>query len=117
MTSRKKADKISTYKCTEQIIRLNIETKDHKTAFHIACQNGHFSIAELLVEKSSEFKIDLNSKEKYYGATAFHLACVNFNKRIIDMMVESVDSFNINLKIKDKNGMDGFTAARFLLYK
>ena len=45
---------------------IDLNTKDivGKTAFHLACNNGHSKIAEMLMQKSVKFNIDLNTKDK-----------------------------------------------------
>jgi len=45
-----------------------------RSPFYIACENGHTKTAEMLVQKSVEFKIRLNDMD-INGSTAFHLAC------------------------------------------
>ena len=54
----------------------NPRCNEGKTPFHLACQFGHFKIAEIIVQKSAEFNLDLNSKDDD-GTTAFHWACIN----------------------------------------
>ena len=44
------------------------------TAFHLACKNGHLNTVEMLIQKSNELNIDLNTKENK-RRTAFHSAC------------------------------------------
>ena len=41
-----------------------------------ACKNGHFKMAKMLVQKATEYKINLNGKYKH-DLTLFHLACYN----------------------------------------
>ena len=48
-----------------------------KENFHLACENGHSKIAEMLIQKSAELNIDLNAKYRLFDRTAFHLACQN----------------------------------------
>ena len=44
------------------------------TALHYACQYGHSTITEMLIQKFSELKFDLNGKD-HKGFTAFYYAC------------------------------------------
>ena len=44
---------------------------DTYTALHMACEKGLKEIANTLIKKSDELKIDLNSKARY-GYTLFH---------------------------------------------
>ena len=45
------------------------------TPFHIACEKGHFRIAEFIMKRSIEYNIDLNSTS-IYGLKGFHFACL-----------------------------------------
>ena len=74
-------------------LKIDLNAKDHhdgQTAFHLACNtfdHSHhfkskkallerrFEIAEMLVDKSAEFNIDLNVKDEDGGWTGFQLAC------------------------------------------
>ena len=38
----------------------NPKNQTGKSPFHLACQYGRVNVAELIIEKSTEFKIDLN---------------------------------------------------------
>ena len=53
----------------------------------VACENGHSKIAEMLIQKSGELDIDLNTKHRLFGRTAFHLACENGHSKIAEMLV------------------------------
>ena len=67
-------------------LNIDLNAKDRmfdRTAFHLACENGHSKIAEMLIQKSAEFNIELNAKDKY-GTTAFHLACENGHSKIAE---------------------------------
>ena len=77
---------------------------------HLACQFGYLDIAELLVKKSKELKINLNVKEDLVGWTPFHMACAYGQQNIVSMMTKNVTYFNVNLNLraKDKEGRTGF---------
>ena len=45
-------------------------------AFQMAREISHLKIAEMLIEKSIEFFIKLNTKD-HWGMKAFHRACEN----------------------------------------
>ena len=65
--------------------------------FHLTCQNGHLELAEMLIQKSVEFKIDLNAKD-FGGFTAFENACLSGHTKIVEMLLEKSDEFNIVFK-------------------
>ena len=43
--------------------------EDAEQAFRQACKNGHVKMAKILIQKSTEFNIDLNAKGKIGNAT------------------------------------------------
>ena len=63
-------------------------------------------IAEILIQNSDEFLIDLNARDNN-GATAFEKACQQGKKNIVEMMIDknkgvlvdrrNAGSFNIDL--------------------
>ena len=67
------AAKIGATKLMEFILRTSFDmnTKAHKgwTAWHLACRNGQTETAQLIIQSSKEFGIDLNAKDDY-GWTA-----------------------------------------------
>ena len=76
-------------KYVEFTIDLNAidEWHDDKTAFHLACENGHSKVAEMIMQKSVEFNIDLNAKDRC-ARTAFHLACYNGHSKVAEMLIQ-----------------------------
>ena len=40
-------------------IDLNAKDSDGNTAFELACKNGHLEVTRMLLEKSSELKIEI----------------------------------------------------------
>ena len=46
------------------------EKNGGNASFLLACQKGHFKMAKMLIQKSDEFKIDVNAKNEY-GETHF----------------------------------------------
>ena len=50
------------------------KTKFGRSALHWACFKNQLTIVEMLVKTSTEFNIDLNSKDEH-GRTAFHFSC------------------------------------------
>ena len=67
------AAKIGAVKLMEFILRTSFDmnTKDYygRTAWHEACINGQTETAQLIIQSSKEFGIDLNAKDDY-GWTA-----------------------------------------------
>ena len=43
-------------------IDLNAKTEDEYTAFHMARDNGHLEIVQMLTQKLKEFNIDVDAK-------------------------------------------------------
>ena len=80
--------------------------KSGYSAFHWACAKDHSKIAEILIQKSVEFNIDLNAFKSTSGSTAFHLACMFHKKSIVEMMLDNVES--INFTVKCDIGITGF---------
>ena len=80
-------------------------------AFHYTCCHGQPEIAELLMKKSSEFKIDLNDKDNW-GRTGFHWACWSGEINIVEMILNSSEALKIDLTIKDNEGKTGLQLAQ-----
>ena len=80
-------------------------------AFHYTCCHGQPEIAELLMKKSSEFKIDLNNKDNW-GRTGFHWACWSGEINIVEMILNSSEALKIDLTIKDNEGKTGLQLAQ-----
>ena len=68
------------------------------TAFLVACLFGRVRIAELLMSKPAELKIDLTRKTNF-NETAFHLACRS-NVEMAEMIMTNSDLLKINLNEK-----------------
>ena len=62
----------------------------------------------MLLERSTELKINLNEEESSDGRTAFHVACVNGLEKIVEMLIHSSPYLNINLNSEDENGYTAF---------
>ena len=80
-------------------------------AFHYACCHGQPEIVELLMKKSSEFKIDLNNKDNW-GRTGFHWACWSGEVNIVDMIINQSEALKIDLTIKDNESKTGLQLAQ-----
>ena len=68
------------------------------TPFLVACLFGRVRIAELLMKKPAELKIDLGRKT-HFNETAFHLACRS-NVEMAEMIMKNSDLLEINLNEK-----------------
>ena len=77
------------------------------TPFHLATYYGHSKVASLLIHKSSELKIDLNTKIAS-GSTAFHLACKNGHLKTVEVLIQKSIEFDIDLNSKDDYSWTGF---------
>ena len=49
---------------------------DGTKLFQKACENGHFKMAKMLIQKATKLKIDVNAKSRF-SETPFHLVCKN----------------------------------------
>ena len=65
------------------------------TPFLVACLFGQMRIAELLMKKPAELKIDLSRKTNC-NETAFHLACISGNADMAEMIVKNSDMLKID---------------------
>ena len=97
-------------------VKFNIDVKhpwSGRTAFHWACAEGNSNIAEMIIQKSTEFNIDLNAKDKS-GRTAFHWACLSGHgtkSSIMEMMLNNGESFKIDFTATDNMGKTGLQLA------
>ena len=99
------------------------------SAFHLACQNGHAKIVEMIIQKSSELNIRLNTRahdlrtpfhfacmegmEDCFDMTAFHIACLSGQSKIaeIEMLIRKSADFKIYLNARDDCGLTAFHQA------
>ena len=79
------------------------------TPFLIACLYGQIRIAEVLMKKSVELKIDLCKKSKW-GITAFHLACISGNSELAEMIMNNsfINPF-LRIDLNEKKPDDSMT--------
>ena len=61
-------------------IDLNATDHHKKTAFQLVCREGHSDIANMLIEKSIENRIELNFKDKFMIAISQLLFCCDAYK-------------------------------------
>merc|ERR1712156_1125776 len=91
----------------QKLIELE-ENKDKRTStgttlFHYACWYGQTKIANFLMERASDFNINLSVSDNF-GRTAFHLACADGHTEIVQTLLEKSNEFNFDLNAKDKHG-------------
>ena len=79
------------------------------TAFHLVCRKYQWRIAEMILNKSDEFKIDLNAKDDN-GETAFILACKR-DSVIVEVMIKKSSELSIDLHAKNIWGDTAFHVA------
>ena len=70
-------------------IRKNPTNEYQETPFHVACKEGHFKIAEVIMRSSIESNINLNSTERRYGETGFHYACESGQVKIVELLIKN----------------------------
>merc|ERR1711884_416318 len=58
------------------------------TAWHWACYNGQTETAQLIIQNSKNFGIDLNAKDDIGGFTALHWACGNGQTETVQMILK-----------------------------
>ena len=68
-------------------------------------------IAELLIQKSTKFNIDLNAKDED-GMTAFHSACFWGEKAVVEVLMKNSEIYKIDLISTNRDGRTGFQCAK-----
>ena len=79
--------------------------------FQFACKKGHIKMAKVLVQKSVDFKIDLNVDDEY-GKTPFHYICELGHINIAEIFVQKSTALNIKLNLIEKDGKTPFHSHR-----
>ena len=82
---------------------MNAKDNIGRTAWHRACQNGKTITAQLIIQSSKDFGIDLNAKDDN-GWTALHAACLNGKTETVQMILKIWKEFGIDIKAQDNNG-------------
>ena len=85
----------------------NITTDFQDTAFILACSSGHSKIVNIMLEMSSDRKINLNHRGAA-GRTGFVQACLRKQEQIVDLLVTNSEKYNIDLNAKDNSGKSGY---------
>ena len=73
------------------------------TAFHFACKDGRSEIVEMILQRSTDLKIDLNAKD-LDDYTAFHRACQKGKIKVVEIMIEYLESTDLDLNAQGGNG-------------
>ena len=93
----------------------DFNTRDHfgRTPWiSLACGRGKTESAQLIIQKSKTFGIDLNAQDNY-GNTAWHYACRDGSTDIAKLIIQSSKDFAIDLNAKDKIGNSALHLACF----
>ena len=101
--SAKKGQKEVFEKLLDEEEEKNSKNQDEDTTFHLVCKHGHLKIANMLISKSAELKIDLNAKGKL-GMTAFNYACQEGQLKIVEMLVQKSADYLIEIDVKNNYG-------------
>lgn len=76
---------------------INSCNSNGETALHIACENGHTEIVQLLLDAGANVNV-INKSE---GQTPLHLACLNNQTKVIKLLL---NCGNCNINAKDNFG-------------
>ena len=68
--------------------------EDADKVFKFVCEKGNSKMARYLIQKSDEFKININPKYKL-GWTSFHYACWYGHLEIVEALMKKSADFNI----------------------
>ena len=92
-------------------VNINFRMENGETAFYRACKKGSVKTVSLMMEMSSQCKIDLNATEDRNENTGFIIACKMKHSDVIEVLKSNARNFDINLDCKDwqnKTGHDCF---------
>ena len=85
-------------------IDINASNADSRSAFYLACKNGHRAVAEYLLALG----VDIEA-QRYNNATALHSAAWNGHSNIIDFLIEQ----RANVNATHSTGSTALHAAAF----
>ena len=84
------AAKIGAVKLMEFILRteydMNFDGGYGRTIWHVACIHGRTETAQLIIQSSKDFGIDLNDKD-ISGMTAWHWACWKGKTKTVQLII------------------------------
>ena len=84
----------------------NITNHLQNTAFILACSSGHGKIVKMMLEVSSDRKINLNHRG-FEGRTGFVQASQQKHGQVVDLLVTNSEKYNIDLNAKNILGKSG----------
>ena len=87
-----------------------LENYNGLTPFLVACRYGRVKIAEILMKKCDELKIDL-SKTNSIGSTAFHFVCIGGNYELAELIMKNSDGLKIDINEKNRFSKTAFSYA------
>ena len=79
------------------------------------CKLGYTKLAEMLIQKSAKFNIDLNAKD-IQGKTGFHWVCIKNETEIAEMLIQKSAELKIDLNAKDQYGITAFDYMNKILH-
>ena len=90
-----------------------------KDCFQLACSKGHLKIAEMIINKSADLKINLNTKGQD-GHSTFQLACMGGDSeiersnctKIVEMLIDQSEYHKIDVTTKTNRGHNGYQIAQ-----
>ena len=83
---------------------MNKKDKNGLTAFSYACQRGHTDIAEMIISKSLELNIELDTKHPH-ALTPFQEVCRNGDFKIAQLLFQNCIKLNIDVNFKGGEGI------------
>ena len=67
---------------------------DDETALHIACKNGHLTVAKALINAGFKSYIDILNFKDRQGNTALHICVLNGNYELAKLLVRAGADLN-----------------------
>ena len=92
-----------------QVEKADLVNDSGYSPFLVACLFGSLRIAEFLVKKSEELKIDL-SRITNCHSSAFHLACIGGNSKLAEMIMKN--SVLMKIHLNEDNPFDFMSCGR-----
>ena len=87
-----------------------LENDNGLTPFFVACRYGRVKIAEMMMKKCDELKIDL-SKTNSNGSTAFHFVCIGGKYELAELLMKNSDILKIDINEKNISFRTAFSYA------
>ena len=74
------------------------------TPLHLACKLGKLEVVQLLLEFSTEKKINVNARERF-GLTPFHICCEESKIELVLLFLELSEDIGLDFNSMDIDGM------------